>query len=87
MYGPAKIVVDNATKGIVDHYLQHRRGHGSSDQLLVNHRGTASSQLPSEVQRFARDYGVSLPTPTLHRKVIGRKAAQLPQQAQHTCSI
>ena len=80
--GPAKMVVDDATKAIMDQYLLHRRGRGTSDRLLVNHKGTASNRLPVEVQRFAADYGVVLPTPTLHRKVMGTKAAHLPQQTQ-----
>ena len=48
----------------------------------MNHGGTASTRLPAEVQKFAKDYGVTLPTPTLHRKVIGTKAAHLPEKAQ-----
>ena len=34
---PAKVVIDDAMKSIINHYLQHRRGRGTSDQLLVNH--------------------------------------------------
>ena len=78
--GPAKLVVDKDMKTTMDAYLEYRRGHGSSEKLLVSHRGTPSSKLPTLVQAFARSYGVDIPTPSLHRKVIGSRAVSLPEE-------
>lgn len=80
--GPAKLVVDKDMKTTMDAYLEYRRGRGSSEKLLVSHRGTPSSKLPTLVQAFARSYGVDIPTPSLHRKVIGSRAVSLLEEKQ-----
>ena len=81
--GPAALFFDDDLHDITEKYLAIRVGRGrESDILLVNHGGKPPSRLSRQLQLYAKSYDISLPTPTMHRKVIGTKASSLAQEKQ-----
>ena len=80
--GPANLVLNEHLHSTMASYLEFRRGKGSNTNLLVKAYGESSKRLPDLVKRMGESFGVTPPTPTLHRKVVGTRAAQLPQGEQ-----
>ena len=81
--GPTALFFDADLHDITEKYLAIRVGKGrESDILLVNHGGKPPSRLSRQLQVYAKSYDISLPTPTMHRKVIGTKASSLAQEKQ-----
>ena len=80
--GPANLVLSEYLHSTMAKYLEFRRGKGKETKFLVNTYGESSKRLLSLVKRMGESFGVTLPTPTLHRKVVGTRAAHLTQGEQ-----